>query len=189
MGKIVKRFNGLMLSSIIFSLIDIIIGFFLFKYTDFSMKVNMVILGSLIVIHGLHFITRYVYDGLGNSFFAIDLIVGVIAVIVGVFTVFNPFRAIEVIGLFGAIWFFINAIEKCYYGVKFMKAQEEIYPLIMFMMILTVIMGALCLFNPFKAFMLISRLIGLFLIVSGVFDVMETFLFRKRANEILRLFK
>lgn len=189
MDKVVKRFNGLLLSSIVFSVLDVIIGFMLFKYTELSMKVNMVIIGSLITIHGLHFIIRYIYDGLGSKIFAIDLIVGVMAVIMGVFTVFNPYEALEVIGIFVAIWFFISAIEKLFYGIKFMKAQEEIYPLIMFIMILSVVMGVLCLFNPFHSFMLISRLAGLFIVCSGLFDIMVSFLFKSRANVLLKMFK
>lgn len=188
MEKIVKRFDNLVLSSIIFSLIDIIVGFILFNYTEFSMKINMVMIGSLMTIHGLSFLIRYIYDGLGNKFFAIDLIVGVMAVIAGVFTIFNPFNALEVIGYFGAAWFLINAIEKMFYGIKFMKEQEEIYPLLMFITILMVVMGVLCIFNPFATFMLISRLVGLFFVCSGIFDIMISFLFRRRASIILKMF-
>lgn len=189
MDKVVKRFNGLMIGSIIFSILDIIVGFMLFKFNDFAMKINMIILGSLITVHGLHFITRYIYDGIGNSFFAIDLIVGVMATIIGVFTIFNPFSALHVIGIFAAIWFFINAIEKSFYTFKFMEKQEEIYPLLAFMTILVVVMAVLCIFNPFDSFMLISRLVGLFLISSGLFDIMVSFLFKRRAKDLLRLFK
>lgn len=189
MDKIVKRFDCLLFSSIIFSVLDIIVGFMLFKYTNFSMKICMVILGSLITIHGIEYIIRYIYDGLGIKFFAIDLIVGVMAIIVGVFTIFNPFSALTVLGIFAAVWFLINAIEKFYYGIKFMRSQEEIYPLIMFVTILIVVMGVLCLFNPFDSFMLISRLVGLFIICSGLFDIIVVFLFKRRGNEVLKLFK
>ena len=55
--------------------------------------------------------------------------------------------------------------------------------------ILTVLMGVLVSFNPFKSFMLITRLTGLFLIASGLFDILSSMLFRKRAKVILQIIK
>lgn len=69
-----------------------------------------------------------------------------------------------------------------------MKAQEDIYPLTSFIAILMIVMGVLAAINPFKTFMLITRLIGLFLICSGVFDAMINMLFRQRAKNIMKIF-
>lgn len=189
MNKIVERFEKLMLSSLLISLLDIIVGIIFLKFTDFTMKVNIVILGSLVLVHGLFYVIRYVYDGLGNKFFAIDLIVGVMSVILGIFAIINPFGgALNIIGILFCIWLVVNGIEKLYYGYRFMKAQEDIYPLTSFIAILMIVMGVLAAINPFKTFMLITRLIGLFLICSGVFDAMINMLFRQRAKNIMKIF-
>ena len=58
-----------------------------------------------------------------------------------------------------------------------------------FIAILSFVMGLLVLFNPFEMFMLITRLIGLFMICSGLFEIMTCMLFRKRAKYILDMFK
>ena len=70
-----------------------------------------------------------------------------------------------------------------------MKKQEDIFPLVTFIGILSFVMGLLVLFNPFEMFMLITRLIGLFMICSGLFEIMTCMLFRKRAKYILDMFK
>ena len=70
-----------------------------------------------------------------------------------------------------------------------MKKQEDIFPLVTFIAILSFVMGLLVLFNPFEMFMLITRLIGLFMICSGLFEIMTCMLFRKRAKYILDMFK
>lgn len=189
MNKIVERFEKLMLSSMLISLLDVIVGIIFLKFTDFTTRINIIILGSLILVHGLFFIIRYVYDGLGNKFFAIDLIMGVVSVILGGFTILNPFGgALTVIGILFCIWLVVNGLEKLYYGYRFMKAQEDIYPLTCFISILMMIMGILTAINPFKTFMLITRLVGIFLICSGVFDAMINLLFRQRAKNILKIF-
>lgn len=189
MDKVIKRFEGLMLSSLLMVFLDVIIGILFLKYTELSTQINVIILGSLVLVHGLFYLIRYFYDGLGCKFFAFDLIIGVAAIILGIFTIFNPFSALEIMGVMFCIWLVASGIEKIFYGYKFMKAQEDIYPLTCFIGILLILMGILALINPFEGFMLITRLVGLFLICSGIFDGMVCLLFRRRAKQILKIFK
>lgn len=189
MNKVIKRFESLMLFSLVMPLIDIIVGVLFLKFPEFSMKVNITILGVSIILHGLFYFIRYIYDGLGAKVFSFELIVGVIAVILGVFTIFSPFEAIKSIGYFFCGWLCVRALNIIYYGVKFIKNKQDISPLTLFIAVLMIIMGFLVAFNPFKAFMLITRLIGIFIICSGLFDGMICFLFRKNAKNILEVFK
>ena len=169
MNKVVKRFENMMLGSLVMSLIDVAVGLLFILYTDFTTKMNMIIVGSFIILHGLFYLVRYFYDGLGNKFFSFELIFGVAAVLFG-------------------IWLCISAIDKLYYGIKFITAHEEIFPLVTFLAVLLLIMGILTIINPFKAFTLITRLIGLFMIASGLFDAVTWMLFRRRAKQLMKLF-
>lgn len=189
MNKITKRFEKMMLLSLGVAILDIIVGILFIICTSFSTKVNVVILGSTILIHGLFYVIRYLYDGLGKKVFAVDLIAGVASIILGIFTIFNTFDPLKVLGVMFFIWLLISGSEKLYYGIIFMKKQEDIYPLVTFIAILCYVMGILALINPFELFMVISRLVGLFIICSGLFEILTCTLFRKRAKYILDMFK
>lgn len=189
MRKITNRFEKMMLISMGVSLIDVIVGMLFIICTSFSTRVNMVILGSTILVHGLFYVIRYLYDGLGKKVFSVDLIAGVASIILGVFTIFNTFDPLSVLGILFCIWLFISGGEKLYYGILFYKKQEDIYPLVTFISILFFVMAVLSVLNPFKLFMVISRLVGLFIICSGLFDVLTCMLFRKRSSYILSMFK
>ena len=189
MNKITKRFEKMMLLSLGVAILDIIVGILFIICTSFSTKVNVVILGSTILIHGLFYVIRYLYDGLGKKVFAVDLIAGVASIILGIFTIFNTFDPLKLLGVMFFIWLLISGSEKLYYGIIFMKKQEDIYPLITFIAILYFVMGILALINPFELFMVISRLVGLFIICSGLFEILTCTLFRKRAKYILDMFK
>lgn len=189
MSKISNRFKKMMLLSLGVALLDVIVGVLFIVCTSFTTKINVVILGSTILIHGLFYVIRYLYDGFGKKVFAVDLIAGVAAVILGIFTVFNTFDPLKTLGILFSIWLFISGSEKLYFGIKFMKRQEDIYPLITMISILYFIMGVLAIFNPFELFMIISRLVGLFIICSGLFEMLTCMLFRKRAKYILDMFK
>lgn len=189
MSKIVKRFQKMMYVCMGMSAIDIIIGILFIACTSFATKVNAVILGAMILIHGIFYIIKYIYDGLGIKIFAVNLITGVAAIILGLFTMFNPFDTLSFIGILFALWLIIVACEKLYFAYNLRKKQDEIFPLITFIGILMIVMGLLTALNPFKTFMLITRLIGIFLICSGLFDMMSFMLFRKRAKVLLEIFK
>lgn len=200
MNKVIKRFENMMFSSLLMVFFNVLVGLVLIFFNDFSTKINYVIVGSFILVNGLFYIIRYLYDGLGNKFFAIDLITGVISVLLGIFTFINlKYRLLEtddfvltidkVMGIVFGIWLIVGFIEKIFYGIKFMKVNEEIFPLITFISVLFLVMGVIVIFNPFKAFMLISRLIGLFMVCAGLFESMVCMLFRRRAKNILKVFE
>lgn len=188
MEMIVNRFKGIMNYSILVTLLDLIVGCILVFCTSFATKVCAVIAGSLILVHGLFYLVKYFYDGLGLKIFRVDLIVGIAAIILGLFTIFNPFSAVSVLGILFGIWLILMACEKFYYVAKFIKVNEEIYPLVGFISILILIMGILCVVNPFESFMIISKLVGIFIICSALFDLMTCMLFKKRALNILKIF-
>lgn len=188
MEKVIKRFNMLMNSSILMLILDFIVGILLVVKTDFMTKICAVLIGGLLIVHGLFNLIRYFYDGLGNRFFFPELISGLVGIILGIFAFLNVTNTLSVLGTVFGIWIIVYGLEKSYYAWKFMKVREEIYPLVMFISILFIIMGALTIFNPFSSFMIITKLIGVFVCVSALLDIMTCMLFKRRSTNLLKLF-
>ena len=55
--------------------------------------------------------------------------------------------------------------------------------------LLFVVMGVLSIINPFKSFMIVTRLISIFLVVGSVFELMSASLFKRRSKNILKIFE
>ena len=106
-----------------------------------------------------------------------------------VWEVLYPVKSLTIIGVFFGIWLIGSGVMKCIYTYKFMKFNEEIYPLVGFISILMIIMGIVVLTNPFDSFMLITKLIGIFMVCYGLFDAMYISLFKKRAKNLLKIFE
>ena len=189
MDKVTSRFKKIVNYSVLMEIFDIIVGIMLFVYTSFSIKICAVIIGALILVHGLFSLIRYFYDGLASRFFAMDLIVGVSGVILGLFLMFNTFDTLSFLGYLFAAWLIIVGLHRLVYGIKLVKINDEIYPLICMMGLLIVVMGCLVLFNPFESFMLITKLIGIFIVVNTIFEVMTLNLYKKRIEYLLDLFE
>ena len=188
MSKVEVRFKGLMLVSLIMVLIDISVGLLLNQYLKFTMKSTAVIVGSVMLLHGMFYLIRYIYDGLGKKVFNMDLIVAVMDIVLGIFTFIYNFNSTNEIGVAFAFYFFSNCLEKGYYGVKFMKEKDSAYPVVFFMAIALLIMGVLVMFNPFSRFMLVTRLAGMFLVCSGIIDGMICKMFFDKSGSFLKMF-
>ena len=78
MNKIVERFNKLLNISFLMVAIDFIVGLLFVLKPEISNKVSLIAVGSLVLVHGLYALINYFYDGLGNKFFKIELIMGII---------------------------------------------------------------------------------------------------------------
>ena len=189
MNKVAQRFKKMMFASMGIFLLDIIVGILFFMYPEFSTKVYSVIIGALILIHGLFYLIRYIYDGLGKKVFNVDVIFGVAAIILGIFSIFNPMDGLTIYLLLFGIGICIIGLEMLCYGVMFMKKHEETFPLITLMSILVIVMGSLAIINPFEDFILTSRLVSYFAIATGLLGCLYSNLFKRRANAILDMYK
>jgi len=189
MNKVVERFNKLMNISIIMIILDIVVGAILLFYTEMASNIAMVIMGTLMVVHGLFCFINYFYDGLASRFFKIELYMGIIFLLLGILVILHPTTAIDFLGVGVGIWLFVSGCENLFYTSRFWKSNEEIAPLILFISVVAIIMGISTIFNPFSKFMLITKLVGLFTIANGALNIVKTILYKKRAKEILKIFK
>ncbi|MGN1338490.1 MAG: DUF308 domain-containing protein [Candidatus Coprovivens sp.] len=189
MDKIVERYYKMMNISVFMYIFDIIVGALLIYYADLAIKIYAVVLGSLMLIHGLFDLIRYLYDGLGNRIFNSDVTMAVSSIIFGLFTIFYTFESINLIGVIFGIWLIVYSFQKSYYLFVLVKNNEEIFPLVGFITLLDFIMGVLVIINPFDSFIIVTKLIGYFSIASSLLNVMYCLLFKKRAKQLLKMFE
>lgn len=191
MEVIEKRFKKFQLFSMLIALFSLVIGvLFLGFEKHLTIETIYYVVGCIIVISGLFSLVKYFYDGLANDVYKLELVNGIVLLILGGFMLLYKFdNLFKVIGVFFGIYYLFMGFMKGYYTYNFFNSNEEVYPLFLMLTILTIVMGVLSLFNPFSSFMLISRLITIFLVVGSVFELMAASLFRKRAKNILKMFE
>lgn len=189
MNKVTERFKKMMLASMGIFCLDILVGISFLMFDTFTNRVCCVILGALLLVHGLFYLIKYIYDGFGKKVFAIDIVFGVAAVILGLFTMFAPDELISSYLLLYGIGLCVRGLEMMCYGVFFIKKHEETYPIITLTALLVIIMGVLAIINPFNQFILTLRLVCYFSIATGLFGCMYSNLFKRRTRAILDMYK
>ena len=189
MNKVTERFKKIMFASMGVYVLDIIVGLVFFMFDTFTDRMSCVILGALLLVHGLFYMIRYIYDGLGRKVFAIDVIFGVAAIILGIFTIFVPIELVSSYLMLFGIGLCVRGLEMFSYGIMFMKKREETFPLISLTGILIIVMGIVAIVNPFKQFVLTIRIVSCFAIATGVFGCSYSNLFKRRTRAILDMYK
>ena len=191
MEVIERRFKKFQLFSMIVSVFSFVIGLIFLGFEKRLMvEIYKPVIGSLVVISGLFSLVKYFYDGLANDVYKFEIVNGIALLILGAFILLGEYENLyKVIGLFFGLYYLLNGLMKGFYTFKFLKNNEEIYPLFLIITILTIVMGILSIFNPFGSFMLITRLISVFLVFGSVLELMAASLFRKRSKYILKIFE
>ena len=189
MKKAESRFRGLMLVSSIMAVIDVIVGAVLALYLDLSTHLCTVIIGTVVLLHGLFYLIRFLYDGFGKDVFSINIINAVGCIILGLFVIFFDFPSTVGIGISYGVYLLFSAFEIGFFGYKLRKAEDSSYPIMIVMALLSVVMAVIVAWNPFSANVLSTKLAGIFMLCSGVFGAMICKLFFDKSKTLLKMFK
>ena len=189
MERAVKNFNNLLNVSFLIIALDVLVGLLFLFQPDMVDKISIVVVGSLCLVHGLYALIDYFYVGMLFKFFQYKFIPGIFLILLGIFVIINPIRALNMIVIGVVLWLLCVGIENLVYAIRLWKCKEEISPLILFIAVCSLLMALLIAINPFSSFMLITKLIGMFIVASGLLDIVKISLFRKRSRDILKEFK
>lgn len=185
-NSIENVYNRIMIYSLIGAVITVAIGLVLLFLPNTSNKIVGIIIGINILINGINAIYKYFHRD-GAKLYSLNLIFGILYSILGVVIILYPFTVVEFVSICLGIYILINGATKVNYALWLKKGNEDSWLIALATGIVLLILGLLVLFNPFIT-LTITKLCGAFLIITGVLDFMDTFLFKSRSKEIIEIF-
>lgn len=182
MEKFMKKF---LRSSIITSAILIILGLLLiYKSENTIMAISYVIGGVLIAIGALALI-RYVKNGespaLRNE---LDIVYGIVTVIFGIIIIKNYQAIASIIPAVIGIAIIISSAGKLNYAFQLKSDENRLWKTTMVISIISTLCGVVLLFNPFEAALGIMKIIGAFIIIYAVLDIISTLAIKSSVTKI-----
>lgn len=182
MEKLMKKF---LRSSIITSAILIILGLLLiYKSENTIMTISYVIGGVLIAIGALALI-RYVKNGespaLRNE---LDIVYGIVTVIFGIIIIKNYHAIASIIPAVIGIAIIISSAGKLNYAFQLKADENRLWKTTMVISIISTLCGVVLLFNPFEAALGIMKIIGAFIIVYAILDIISTLAIKSSVTKI-----
>lgn len=181
-----KNIEKMWTTSVITSTLLIILGLFLFFQPEATISIIAYTIGGIIIISGVGTLYKSFKKNQINGF-NLELTLAVITIIAGLIVILNKEALASLFPLILGIWIIISSTTKLQYAftLKTMNNQSWISTLIV--AILMMLWGILLIVNPFKGALAITKLIGLFIIVYALLNIIESYLLRKNIKDFTKL--
>lgn len=165
--------------SIISSICFIVIGLFLVFQSHATITVISYIIGGVLIAMGIAAFIRYFQTKGEQRTFTFDLVYGIITVIVGLIFVINPEMIASFIPFVLGVWIILSGAFKFQNAFSLKALHSEVWVGTLVIAILMVVCGLVLLFNPFAGAIVITKLIGIFMVIYAILDVITAWLMKK----------
>ena len=180
--------NKVFKSSIISSIILIALGVLLIVQSEATIVTISYIIGGILialgVIAGIKFI-KNIKERTKND---LDIVYGIVCIILGVLVIKNPEAIASIIPFVLGLIIIINSATKLQYSFELYKEKNKLWLSTLILSIIMVVCGIVLIFNPFKGAILITRIVGVFILIYAILDLISTFVisqtFKKIHNSI-----
>ena len=179
------RIYGVLRQSLLSDLITIVTGLFIYFGSSVINQVIGIVVGSFILFIGL--INAYkCYKRNEISFSSGSFIFSILVIAVGIFIIASPLIVTQAITIMLGIIMLIIGINKVSYAVLLKKQTFNIWLFSLIEGILLTLFGLTILLNPFSN-IVITKIIGIVLIVIAVCDLINLFIIKKESKGIIEL--
>lgn len=192
MGKMIRetsssKFNKIMNFSITNSLITFIVGLFIVL---FSKQIN-VILGYLVafifLFYGITTIYKYMKRD-GAKLYSFNMIIGIIMIALGIVTIFVPKSVTNFAMIAVGLYLIMVGASKISYGSWLKVGNDSSWFITFVIGILLVVFGILVILNPFESGIGLTKILGIFIILSSILDFSNTILLKRKQEDIVKIF-
>ena len=177
MEDIKKGMNKIFNASIVTSVIILVLGIFLFIQPDTIIRIVSIILGGIILVPGITSLLDYFKNKYQPS-----LITGIVTIIIGLILIINTELVASILPFILGIYFIINGINRLQYALE-LKKQNINYTTSLVFSILIILCGILFIINPFGGALVITKVMGIFMIIYAVLDLANSIVIKKEMNE------
>lgn len=138
--------------------------------------------GIFVLIDGLGWFTTAFAKGQNARSRAMAALLGVLAVLAGLFAIFRPGIAVETLVIFLGIWLFVRGIGSALVGIVSARGNTRL--LVLLGAVLDVLLGVLFFSNPLGAATVIVLVIGITMLAWGVVLTVLGLTLRKGAKDL-----
>lgn len=184
MEKVLKAFYK---SSIITSLILLILGVLLIFESEATILSISYIIGGCLIAIGLTAIINFFRTKIKDSFTELNIVYGTVTTIAGILIIANPYVIGSFIPIVIGIGIIINSAMKLQYAFELKNIHNNMWKATMIISIISTLCGIILLFNPFAGAVILTKIIGGFIIVYAVLDIFSTYTIKKNVIEIKKV--
>lgn len=166
-----KLLKKLKTNIVISAVLCILLGIVLVVWPDLSMQVVCTAIGAILLIGGGVRLAVYFSVKDGSVYAQINLIMGIILAVIGVWILLQPEKVLAIIPIIVGIVIVLHGINNLQQALTLYKEKYDKWWVALILGLLTVGFGVLLICRPFEALETVVMMIGIFLIYDGISDI------------------
>lgn len=171
-------------SNFLASVILFFLGLLLIFQSQATIEFISYIIGAILVAAGAFALIRYVkINTKGLDTTDLDLLYGIVSVILGILVISNPHAIASIIPIVIGIAIIISCAGKIQYAFDMKKTDNDLWKATMVLAIVGTICGIVLVFNPFAGAKFLIRIVGTFIVIYSVLDLISTLIISKNVEE------
>ncbi len=186
--KIKIGFNKMLIGSIILNGLFLLFGILVYSNPRVSLELLGTFLGVYFIIFGVYAIFEFIARD-NNPLYGLNILWGILAVIIGLLAIINPFGISTILTFTLGIYLIIVSISKIIDALKLRKYKYDGWSLILVISIILLIFGIFIIINPIITTMEITEVAGIFIILASILEICNSIMLYGKAKDVLELFK
>lgn len=171
-------------SSIINSIVLLVFGLLLILQSEVTIVTISYVIGGILVALGAIAAIRYFKNAADLDKTGIDMVYGVVCIIMGILVIKNPKAIASIIPFIIGIIIVINSAMKLQYSLELRKNESDLWLSTLILSIVMTICGVTLIFNPFKGAEFITKMVGIFILIYAILDLISTMVIRNTFKKL-----
>ena len=171
-------------SSIITSVLLATLGVLLIIESETTVISISYIVGSALVLFGCIGIIDYIRKVKTELKSELDLLYATVTIILGVLIILHPKAIASIIPFVLGLIIIINSSTKLNYAFQLKSQDNKLWKSTLVVSLLTTLCGLLLMFNPFTGAILLTRIVGVIILVYALLDIVSSLIIRKNVIKI-----
>lgn len=171
-------------SSIAVSSVLIILGILLVFKSEFTIMAIAYIIGAILIALGVIALIRFIRNITTNQKSELDIVYGLGTIILGILVIKSHQAIASIIPFAIGVGIIISSSTKLQCALELKTTNNPQWKITMLVSIISVICGVILLFNPFKGAVIITQIVGAFIILYGVLDIISTITIKRNVEAI-----
>lgn len=181
MEKVLKAFYK---SSLITSIILLILGILLIFESEATIASISYIIGGCLIAVGLTAIINFFRTKMKDSFSELNIVYGIVTTVAGVLIIMHPYAIGSFIPIVIGIGIIINSSMKLQYAFELRNGHNNMWKMTMIISIISTLCGIILLFNPFAGAVILTKIIGGFIIGYAILDIISTYTIKRNVVQV-----
>lgn len=157
----------------------LLLGLLLFFKSGATLIAISYIIGAILIALGVIAILKFIKGESKDIFNSLNIVYGVISAIAGIFIITTPEMIGSIIPIVVGIVIIFSSSMKLQQALLLKDLSKNYLISSLITAILCLICGVVILFNPFKSAVVVTKLIGLFITIYAVLDIINSIILKK----------